>query len=62
MAKESKKKRTQLEVLESIENLLKPINNITRYYIQQLNAQIEAQNKAAEEKQKEDVKVEKTKS
>lgn len=37
------KKRTQLEVLISIEELLKPINNLTRYYIQQINNQIKAQ-------------------
>lgn len=48
------KKRTQLEVLTSIEELLKPINNLTRYYIQQINQQIKANQEAAKVEEKKD--------
>ena len=36
-------KKTQAQLLEEIIELLKPINNLTRYYIQSINADIAAQ-------------------
>ena len=41
-------KKTQTQLLEEIIELLKPINNLTRYYIQNINAQIELQKKEVE--------------
>lgn len=40
------KKKTQTELLTEIVELLTPINNLTRYYIQNINQQIEAQEAA----------------
>ena len=36
-------KKTQAQLLEEVIELLKPINNLARYYIQNINAQIAAQ-------------------
>lgn len=36
-------KKTQTQLLEEVIELLKPINNLTRYYIQEINKQIAAQ-------------------
>lgn len=41
-------KKTQTQLLQELIELLKPINNLSRYYIQQINAQIAA-NAPAEE-------------
>ena len=41
------KKKTQSELLQEIVTLLEPINNLSRYYISQINAQIQAQNAEA---------------
>lgn len=46
------KKKTQTELLTEIVELLKPINNLSRYYIQNINDQIAAQEAAAAEKAK----------
>lgn len=48
----AEKKRTQTEILLSIEELLKPLNNLSRYYIQQINAQIAQEQKNAEAEKK----------
>ena len=51
-------KKTQTQLLEEIIELLKPINNLTRYYIQNINAQIAAQEAANAEVESEEVKSE----
>ena len=43
------KKPTQTELLQELIELIKPINNLTRYYIQNINAQIAANEAKAEE-------------
>ena len=42
-------KKTQTELLEEIKELLTPINNLARYYIQQINTQIALENNKAKE-------------
>lgn len=36
-------KKTQAQLLEELIELVKPINNLTRYYIQNINANLAAQ-------------------
>ena len=42
------KKKTQNELLQEIATLLIPVSNLAKFNISQLNAQIEANKKAAE--------------
>ena len=43
------KKKTQTELLEEIKEMLLPISNLSRYYIQSINAQLKAQEEAKKE-------------
>ena len=43
------KKPTQAETLQEIKELLVPISNLSRFYIQKINEQIEADKKAKED-------------
>ncbi len=45
----AKSKKTQLELLQEIVDLLTPVSNLSRYQIQKINEQIAANQKAQED-------------
>jgi len=45
-------KKTQAQLLEELIELVKPINNLSRYYIQNINAQLAQQEAAKEAEEK----------